>query len=44
MLILSIGILDLFRNIRQFLDARDISAVWGWLATVSSVVATSSRS
>ena len=39
-LILSIGILDLFRNIRQFLDARDISAGWGWLATISSVIAT----
>jgi hypothetical protein len=39
-LILSIGILDLFRNIRQFLDARDIAAAWGWLATVSSVIAT----
>jgi hypothetical protein len=39
-LILSIGILDLFKNIRQFLDARDISAVWGWLATISSVIAT----
>lgn len=39
-LILSIGILDLFKNIRQFLDARDIAAAWGWLATISSVVAT----
>ena len=39
-LILSIGILDLFKNIRQFLDARDIAAAWGWLATVSSVIAT----
>jgi len=39
-LILSIGILDLFKNIRQFLDARDVSAVWGWLATTSSVIAT----
>jgi Family of unknown function (DUF5706) len=39
-LILSIGILDLFRNIRQFLDARDLSVGWGWLATVSSVIAT----
>src|SRR5262249_43651161 len=33
-LILSIGILDLLRNLRQFLDARDVSAGWGWLATV----------
>ena len=39
-LILSIGILDLFRNIRPFLDARDISPSWGWLATVCAVVAT----
>jgi hypothetical protein len=39
-LILSIGILDLFRNIRPFLDARDVSVGWGWLATVSSVIAT----
>jgi Pycsar effector protein len=39
-LILSIGILDLFRNIRPFLDARDISPGWGWLATVSAVIAT----
>jgi hypothetical protein len=39
-LILSIGILDLFKNMRQFLDARDLSAAWGWLATISSVIAT----
>jgi pycsar effector protein len=39
-LILSIGILDLFRNIRPFLDARDISEGWGWLATVAAVLAT----
>jgi Family of unknown function (DUF5706) len=39
-LILSIGILDLFRNLRHFLDARDLSAGWGWLATVSCVIAT----
>jgi hypothetical protein len=39
-LILSIGILDLLRNLRQFLDARDVSAGWGWLATVSAVIAT----
>jgi hypothetical protein len=39
-LILSIGILDLFRNMRHFLDARDLSAGWGWLATVSCVIAT----
>jgi pycsar effector protein len=39
-LILSIGLLDLFKDMRQFLDARDIAAAWGWLATVSSVIAT----
>jgi hypothetical protein len=39
-LILSIGILDLLRNIRQFLDARDVSAGWGWLATIAAVIAT----
>jgi hypothetical protein len=39
-LILSIGILDLFRHLRDFLDARDLSAGWGWLATVSCVIAT----
>src|SRR3954468_24231424 len=39
-LILSIGILDLFKNLRNFLDARDLSAAWGWLATISSVIAT----
>ena len=37
-LILSIGILDLFKNIRQFLDARDIAAAWGWLATILAVI------
>ena len=35
MLILSIGLIDLLRNIRQFLDARDISPGWGWLATIA---------
>src|SRR5881275_3170185 len=39
-LILSIGILDLFRNLRHFLDARDLSAVYGWTATISALVAT----
>jgi hypothetical protein len=39
-LILSIGILDLFRHLRDFLDARDLSAAWGWLATVSCITAT----
>ena len=39
-LILSIGILDLFKNLRNFLDARDLSAGYGWLATISAVVAT----
>jgi Pycsar effector protein len=39
-LILSIGILDLFRHLRDFLDARDLSAVWGWTATVACIIAT----
>jgi hypothetical protein len=39
-LILSIGILDLFHNVRNFLDARDLSLWWGWIATVSCVLAT----
>ena len=39
-LILSIGILDLFRNLRNFLDARDLSAGYGWTATVAAVIAT----
>jgi hypothetical protein len=38
-LILGIGILDLFRHMRDFLDARDLSAVWGWMSTVSCVLA-----
>jgi hypothetical protein len=38
-LILGIGILDLFRHIRDFLDARDASAGWGWLATIACLVA-----
>ena len=39
-LILSIGILDLFRNLRNVLDARDLSPAWGWLATISCLIAT----
>jgi hypothetical protein len=39
-LILSIGLLDLFHHTRDFLDARDLSAGWGWLATVTSLIAT----
>ena len=35
MLILSIGLIDLLRNIRQFLDARHASPGWGWLATIA---------
>jgi hypothetical protein len=35
MLILSIGLIDLLRNIRQFLDARHVSPGWGWLATIA---------
>lgn len=38
-LILGIGIADLFRHVRDFLDAREISAGWGWLATVSCLFA-----
>ena len=38
-LILGIGILDLFRHVRDFLDARDLSAAYGWLSTVSAVLA-----
>jgi hypothetical protein len=38
-LILGIGILDLFRHVRDFLDARDASAGWGWLATIACLVA-----
>ena len=38
-LILGIGILDLFRNVRKFLDARDASAAWGWLSTIACVIA-----
>jgi hypothetical protein len=36
-LILGIGILDLFRHVREFFDARDLSAGWGWLATIACV-------
>jgi len=39
-LILSIGILDLFRNLRNFLDARDLSAGYGWTATIAALIAT----
>ena len=39
-LILSIGILDLFKNLRSFLDARDLSAGFGWTATMSALIAT----
>lgn len=39
-LILSIGILDLFRHLRDFLDARDLSPAYGWTATIACIVAT----
>ncbi len=39
-LILSIGVLDLFRHVRDFLDARDLNAGYGWTATVACIVAT----
>ena len=39
-LILSIGMLDLLKNLRNFLDARDLSAAWGWTATIAALVAT----
>ena len=38
-LVLSIGVLDLLKNLRQFLDARDLAPAWGWLATISCAVA-----
>jgi hypothetical protein len=38
-LILGIGILDLFRHVGDFLDARELSAAWGWLSTVSCLLA-----
>ena len=38
-LILGIGVLDLFRQLRGFLDARDASAAWGWLSTISCLFA-----
>lgn len=38
MLILSIGLIDLLRNFGEFLDARDSSTGWGWLATLSCMV------
>ena len=39
MLILSIGLIDLLRNFRSFLDARDLSSGWGWLATIACLFA-----
>jgi hypothetical protein len=38
-LILGIGTLDLFRHVRDFLDARDVSAGWGWLSTIACLIA-----
>lgn len=38
-LILGIGILDLFRHVRDFLDARNVSAGWGWLSTIACLLA-----
>jgi pycsar effector protein len=38
-LILGIGILDLFRHVRDFLDARDASVGWGWLSTIACLIA-----
>ena len=38
-LILGIGILDLFRHVRDFLDARDLSPLWGWVACIACLIA-----
>jgi pycsar effector protein len=38
-LILGIGILDLFRHVREFLDARDLSPFWGWVSCIACVIA-----
>ena len=38
MLILSIGVIDLLRNVRPFLDARHTSPGWGWLATIACLL------
>lgn len=38
-LILGIGILDLFRNVQKFLDARDLSPFWGWVSCIACVIA-----
>jgi len=38
-LILGIGILDLFRHVREFLDARDLSPFWGWVSCISCLIA-----
>ena len=38
-LILGIGILDLFRHVRDFLDARDLSPFWGWVSCISCLIA-----
>src|SRR3954470_22344466 len=39
-LILRIGILDLFKKLRNLLDARDLSARYGWTATIAALIAT----
>jgi hypothetical protein len=38
MLILSIGLIDLLRNVGEFLDARDLSSGWGWVATLGCLI------
>lgn len=38
-LILGIGILDLFRHVREFLDARDLSPFWGWVSCIACLIA-----
>jgi Pycsar effector protein len=38
MLILSIGLIDMLRNARQFLDARHASAGWGWMACIACLI------
>ena len=38
MLILSIGLIDLLRNAREFIDARNVNAGWGWFACIACLL------
>lgn len=38
-LILGIGLADLLRQTRSFLDARDLSPAYGWLSTIACLIA-----